>query len=165
MAVALLGCGDQDDAGRTNSNDPAASAVAVDTTTEKKQSRRGNQRARGRSKPSITIRTPIDGQTVPGDAVTVSVSVRAFKVVEQRARPPFPRPVAGKGHVHFYLDTKTLPRTHSPPATGSYRSVSTTSYTWTGVTPGRHTFAVQLVGKDHAPLRTPVKDRIRLTVG
>ena len=93
------------------------------------------------------------------------MAVEDFKVVNQRVRPPFPSPVPGQGHVHFYLDTKTLPTTHGPPATGAYRSTSATSYRWTGVGPGEHSFSVQLVGKDHAPLRPPAKDRITVEVG
>jgi hypothetical protein len=114
--------------------------------------------------PSIRIIKPTDGGTVRGSTVTVSVSVKGFKVVDQKVRPPFPPPVAGEGHVHFYLDTATLPTTHSPPATGAYRSVSRTTYTWTGVVPGRHSLAAQLVGRDHAPLSRPVKDRIVVDV-
>ena len=94
----------------------------------------------------------------------MSVAIKGFEVVEQRVRPPFPAPVAGKGHVHFYLDTAALPREHGPPATGAYRSLSARTYTWTGVAPGRHSLAVQLVGKDHAPLRRPVKDRVTVAV-
>ena len=103
---------------------------------------------------------PVGGERIRGDQVTVTVSVDNFRVVQQRVRPPFPPPVAGRGHVHFYLDTKRLPTRHGPPATGVYRSMSTTRYTWVGVPPGRHSLAVQLVGKDHAPLRPQAKDRI-----
>lgn len=107
---------------------------------------------------------PLDGRTVRGNAVAVSVSVEGFEIVEQRVRPPFPPPVPGQGHVHFYLDTERLPTRHGPPATGAYRSVSTTTYTWPGVPPGRHSLAVQLVGRDHVPLRPPVSDRITVDV-
>jgi hypothetical protein len=121
-------------------------------------------RGAGRSSPSIAIRRPRIGQIVNGHAVTVSVSVEHFRIVEQRTRPPFPPPVAGRGHVHFYLDTETLPTTHGPPASGAYRSIAGMSYTWTGVARGKHSFAVQLVGKDHAPLSPPVKDRVTVVV-
>ena len=115
--------------------------------------------------PSITITRPGDGATVHGGALRVGVAIEGFELVSQRVRPPFPPPVAGQGHVHFYLDTRELPTTHSPPATGVYRSVAETAYTWTGVAPGRHSLAVQLVGKDHAPLRPQAKDRITVQVG
>jgi hypothetical protein len=115
-------------------------------------------------RPSISILTPADGRTVHATAVTVSVAVNDFNIVEQRVRPPFPRPVAGKGHVHFYLDAKTIPTTHSPPTTGAYRSISGTTYTWTGLGSGRHALAVQLVGKDHVPLSPQAKDEVTVTV-
>jgi hypothetical protein len=164
VPITLLSCG-----GENDENDATGSATDAATEggarrTEESPRRREPAKRSGPSKPSISIRTPKNGQTVHGDGVTVSVSVTGFRVVDQRVRPPFPPPVAGKGHVHFYLDTEMLPTTHSPPATGTYRSLSTTSYTWAGVAPGRHSFAVQLVGKDHAPLSTPVKDRITATV-
>ncbi|KUI37466.1 DUF4399 domain-containing protein [Mycobacterium sp. GA-2829] len=115
-------------------------------------------------RPSITILTPTDGSTARSGEVTVSVSVEDFNVVEQQVRPPFPPQVAGEGHVHFYLDTETLPTTHSPPATGTYRSISETTHAWTGIAPGRHTFAVQLIGNDHAPLSPLAQDQVTITV-
>jgi hypothetical protein len=109
--------------------------------------------------PSIAIVRPRAGSTVHGRTIRVSVSLKGFKVHEQ-----FQPPVAGEGHVHFYLDVKRLPTTHTYPSPVSYRSISGTTYTWTGVSPGRHTVAVQLVGNDHVPLRPAAKDRVTVTV-
>lgn len=67
-------------------------------------------------------------------------------------------------HVHLYRDVKTLPTTHTYPSLVHYHSISGTSYTWIGITPGRHTFAVQLVGNDHVPLRPAVKDQVGISV-
>lgn len=83
-----------------------------------------------------------------------------FKVVNKQ----FQRPVAGEGHVHFYLDVTNLPRTHVYPSPVHYHSISGTTYTWTGVNPGRHVLAVQLVGNDHVPLRPQAKDEVTITV-
>jgi hypothetical protein len=110
--------------------------------------------------PSITIVTPRAGSTVHGSSVRVSVSVKGFKVVDKQFRAPVPR----EGHVHFYLDVKTLPTTHVYPSPVPYRSISGTTYTWTGVSPGRHVVAVQLVGNDHVPLRPQAKDEVTITV-
>lgn len=172
VPFALAACGGEDndeEATTRPGTDEPPGAEARTAPGAKESSDRGSggppASEPGTPEPSISILTPTDGQTVHGGSVTVSVSVKGFKVVNQQVRPPFPPPVAGKGHVHFYLDTETLPRTHSPPTTGTYRSISMTTYTWTGVGPGRHTFAVQLVGKDHVPLSAPVKDRITVTVG
>jgi hypothetical protein len=97
---------------------------------------------------------PTAGSTLRSSTVKVSVVVEGFKVVKKQFRAP----VSGEGHVHFYLDVTTLPTTHARPTTGQYRSISGTTYAWTGVRPGRHTLAVQLVGNDHVPLRPPVTD-------
>jgi hypothetical protein len=178
VPFALSACGgDGDDAESAPPprSDASRGAVAK-TATRARQTKPGARasldrrrqvaraKARRTREPSIRILKPTGRQTVQGSAATVSVSVKGFEVVDQRVRPPFPPPVEGKGHVHFYLDTQTLPTTHSPPTTGAYRSISGTTYTWTGVRPGRHSFAVQLVGKDHAPLSRPVKDRITVAV-
>jgi hypothetical protein len=160
-ALAACGGGDEENAAQPETDESRAAARTA-PGDEPPPGRDGS--APTTRRPRIEILRPRDGQTVDGRAATVSVSVKGFKVVNQRVRPPFPPPVAGKGHVHFYLDTKKLPTTHSPPATGTYRSMSDTTYTWTGVAPGRHSLAVQLVGKDHAPLSPPVKDRITVDV-
>jgi hypothetical protein len=166
VAVALAACGGD---GPQQVPTPGETEEVADTVTRTrpsgvKERHREDGRQRQRPRPSITLLEPTRRQTVAAGAVTVSASVTGFRLVDQRVRPPFPPPEAGQGHVHFYLDTVNLPTTHSPPATGSYRSISGTSYTWPDVSPGRHSFAVQLVGKDHVPLRNPVKDRITLVV-
>lgn len=145
------------------------SAAVADSASEPRVSPRRPRATRrggalGSRRPSIDIVKPADGEAVTGNTVTVSVAVKGFKLVGQRVRPPFPSPVPGQGHVHYYLDTKRLPTTHSPPATGVYRSIPQSRHTWTGVAPGRHSFAVQLVGRDHAPLRPAAKDRITVEV-
>ena len=126
----------------------AASTLATPTSTSA---------ARG---PSITILRPMAGSTVHGRTVRVSVLVKGFNPLHEQFQPP----AAREGHVHFYLDVKTLPTTHTYPSPVPYRSISGTTYTWTGVSPGRHTVAVQLVGNDHVPLRPPAKDRVTITL-
>lgn len=86
--------------------------------------------------------------------------MKGFKAVPKQ----FQAPMAGEGHVHFYLDVKTLPATHTYPSPVPYRSISGKTYTWTGVAADRHSVAVQLVGNDHVPLRPPVQDRVTVTV-
>jgi hypothetical protein len=107
----------------------------------------------------VAIRTPRTGATVHGSTIRVSVSLRNFKLHEQ-----FRLPVAGQGHVHFYLDVEKLPTTHAYPSPVPYRSISGNTYAWSGVRPGRHVLAVQLVGNDHVPLRPPVTDRVTVIV-
>jgi hypothetical protein len=111
-------------------------------------------------RPSITIVTPKASATIHGRSIRVTVSVTGFNPRHEQFRPPAPR----EGHVHFYLDVKTLPRTHVYPSPVPYRSISGTTYTWTRVRPGRHTVAVQLVGNDHVPVRPAVTDRVTVMV-
>lgn len=110
--------------------------------------------------PSITMVRPKAGATIHGRSLRVSVLVKRFNPRHEQFQPPVPR----EGHVHFYLDVKTLPTTHAYPSPVPYRSISGTAYTWAGVSPGRHTVAVQLVGNDHVPLRPQAKDRVTVTV-
>jgi hypothetical protein len=170
-SVLIAACGEEGDDDRSVPRAAAERSPSPAVGTE----RRGDERGRGAlqrvagnlrrtREPSVRILTPTGRQALRAGSVTVSVAVEDFDVVKQRARPPFPPPVPGEGHVHFYLDTETLPTTHGPPATGAYRSMSATSYTWTGVGAGRHSLAVQLVGRDHAPLSPPAKDRITVEV-
>lgn len=165
---ACGGEGNEEENATAQGTDEAAGTVARPLPGADESPARGSGHAAasvpGMPGPSISVRTFTDGQTAPGSAVTVSVSVKGFQIVDQRVRPPFPPPEAGQGHVHLYLDTETLPTTHSPPSTGAYRSIARTTYTWTGVSPGTHSFAAQLVGKDHVPLNPPVKDRITVDV-
>lgn len=170
VSMTLAACGGEGTATPTADGlqrDESSAAVA-DTPQAKASATHAGTRPRAsapdRPLPSIDIVDPTNGQAVRGDVLTVSVAVKAFKLVNQQVRPPFPSPVAGQGHVHYYLDTKRLPTTHAPPATGVYRSIPKTAYTWAGVAPGKHSFAVQLVGRDHAPLRPPVTDRITVHV-
>jgi hypothetical protein len=163
VPLALASCGG---AGRADDDDasPPRPIVMTDAMDGAGSPSRPRRRAGGRSAARVEILEPIDGQIVHDGAVTVSVSIKGFRVVNQRPRPPFPRPLPGRGHIHFSLDAGELPTTHSPPATGSYRSLSRRTHTWTGLPPGRHSLAVQLVGRDHAPLRPPVKDRLSVVV-
>jgi hypothetical protein len=108
----------------------------------------------------VKLTRPVDGSTIRGGTVELVAVVSLFEVVAKQ----FQAPVPGEGHVHFYLDVEDLPTTHARPATGSYSSVSRTTYTWPDVEPGEHTFAVQLVGNDHVPLRPPARDEVRITV-
>lgn len=156
VVVAAGACGnDGDDDARDRARAPERSARAA---------KEPRQRQSRDAAPSIRIVSPAPGAAVSGDSVAVEVSIDNFDLVPQHTRPPFPAPKAGRGHVHFYLDTDRLPARHGPPATGAYRSVSTTRYAWPGVSRGRHSLAVQLVGRDHAPLRPAVKDRVAVEV-
>jgi hypothetical protein len=151
--VVLAACTEPAARSQRSASPSTASAAGGTAPTPTTSAPKRPPRAAG---PSITILTPKAGSMVQGSTVKVSVSVKGFNVV----RKQFQAPVAGEGHVHFYLDVETLPTTHARPTRGTYRSISGTTYAWTGVSPGRHTFAVQLVGNDHVPLSPPAKDQV-----
>ncbi len=48
-------------------------------------------------------------------------------------------------------------------APGTFASTTVDSYTWPGVPPGTHTFAVQMVKADDTPLEPPVLDAVDVT--
>jgi len=103
--------------------------------------------------PMITLLSPQNGTVIPADAVTVSVQVSNFNIVDKQGQASVP----GEGHVHFYMDAGTVPQTPGQPAIPSEKNVpwahiSGTSYTFTNVSPGMHTFTAQLVSNDHSPV-------------
>lgn len=113
--------------------------------------------------PSVAIVEPADGATVAAGGVTVAVQVSNFEVDDRLNAPATP----GEGHVHFYIDVADLPTAPGQPAfsaQGTYHASATTTYTWPDVTPGEHTFAVQLVNNDHTPLDPPVVAEVTVTV-
>jgi hypothetical protein len=154
--VVLAACGEPATESQRASSQPTASAPDRSASQPATPARKRPPAPA----PSIKILTPNVGSTVHGSTVKVSVKVTGFDVVNKQ----FHAPVAGEGHIHFYLDAGRLPSTHSYPSPVTYRSISGTTYAWTGVSPGRHTFAVQLVGNDHIPLRAAAKEQVTVTV-
>jgi hypothetical protein len=114
--------------------------------------------------PSVRILKPADKGMLTGRDVQVTVAVENFNVVAKQGRAP----ESGEGHVHFYLDVEELPASPgqhaAPPGRSGYYSTSNTSYTWRGVPPGEHKFAVQLVSNDHRALETPITAEVTATV-
>jgi hypothetical protein len=116
--------------------------------------------------PSIMITAPANGATVPAGNVTVTAMVTNFNVVDRQGQAKVP----GEGHVHFYMDVSPLPSNASEPAippgvpASSWAHVSGTTHTFTNVTPGQHTFAVQLANNDHTPVFPIVTDSVTVTV-
>jgi hypothetical protein len=74
--------------------------------------------------------------------------------------------VPGHGHLHYYIDS-AVPSTPGQPALtdpGTYAPTAAESYTWTNVSPGVHSFSVQLVNNDHTPVIPLVSDEVRVEV-
>ena len=115
--------------------------------------------------PTAAITSPQNGSTVPAGNVTVTAQVENLNVVDKQGQAN----VAGEGHVHFYMDLDQIPSNASAPAIPTNTSiqwahVSATTYTFTNVTPGQHTFTVQLANNDHTPVYPIVTDTVTVTV-
>ncbi len=110
----------------------------------------------------LSIISPTNEASVPEGNITVTTQVNNFNVVDKQSQAS----VSGEGHLHFYLDVDA-PTTPGQPATlasGVWAHVASTSYTFSGVTPGTHTISVQLVNNDHTPLSPAVVAKITITV-
>lgn len=112
--------------------------------------------------PTLSITAPADGATIPAGSVTVTVQTTNFDVVNKLGQSN----ILGEGHIHYYIDVDapTTPGQPAVTAPGTYAESSETSYTWTNVTAGTHTFSTQLVNNDHTPLATPVVATITVNV-
>ncbi len=113
-------------------------------------------------KPSVKIVSPAAGATLPAGDVTVKAEVANFKIVDKQGE----KPAAGEGHIHYYLDVTppTAPGKPAVPKKGNFAHSSELTYTFKGVTAGKHELAVELVRNDHTPLKPAVVDSISVNV-
>jgi hypothetical protein len=167
VAPALaLACGDDDDDDLIDDARTEVTDVIDDTRTEVSDVFDDDTPEAGGAEggdPSVEITSLEDGDTVEAGGVEVSVDVENFDVVDKLGEPP----ADGEGHVHYYLDVAEVPTTPGQPAVtaeGTYHAEATESFTWEDVSPGTHTFAVQLVNNDHTPLEPPVTASVEVTV-
>ena len=114
---------------------------------------------------SVMIASPQNGATVPAGNVTVNAMTTNFSVVDKQGQASVP----GQGHLHFYMDVNPLPSAAGQPAippnaNAVWAHVSGTTYTFTNVTPGQHTFSVQLANNDHTPVIPVASDSVTVTV-
>jgi outer membrane protein assembly factor BamB len=112
--------------------------------------------------PRLTISTPANGAIKKKGNIAITVNVSNFNVVDKQGQTA----VAGEGHIHFYMDVQpsTDPTKPAVPASGVWAHVSGTTYTFTNVPIGLHTFYVQLVNNDHTPLSPNVTYAIQVYV-
>ncbi|MGD1118517.1 MAG: cupredoxin domain-containing protein [Dehalococcoidales bacterium] len=112
--------------------------------------------------PGITITSPTGGVIPQIGDVTVTVQVSNFSIVDKMGQAK----VAGEGHIHYFLDVQppTDPTKAAVTAPGTYAATIATSYTWHNVGGGPHTFYVELVNNDHAPLSPAVVTSVTDTV-
>ena len=112
--------------------------------------------------PAVTIESPEDGTSLPEGNVNISVDVSNFELVDKMGQPN----EEGEGHIYYYMDVDppTTPGDTAATDRGSHFATSDTSYTWTDVPQGTHTFAVQLVNNDHTVLDPAATDTIEVSV-
>jgi outer membrane protein assembly factor BamB/plastocyanin len=112
--------------------------------------------------PQISITSPKDGSTMASTEVNVSVQVMNFNLTDKLGAAN----VTGEGHIHYFKDVQ-VPTSPGLPAiteAGTYAPTPNTSYTWMNLSPGLHTFSVELVNNDHTPLFPPVTDTVNATI-
>jgi hypothetical protein len=110
---------------------------------------------------SVYITYPeFDGGVIAGN-VTVTVLVRNFSVVNGVGRPGTP----GEGHIIYFKDVtpRTEPGLPAETRPGTFQVSYQTSCSWYNVTPGTHTFSVELVNNDDTPLVPAVIDAVDVT--
>jgi hypothetical protein len=115
----------------------------------------------GATAPVLSIARPVAGATLPSGSVTVTTDVLNFAVVDKQGQAN----AVGQGHVNFYLDMDA-PATQGQstvPASGTFASVSGTTYTFKNVPAGTHTISAELVNNDQTPLNPPVVQKISIT--
>jgi plastocyanin len=117
------------------------------------------------SLPKMTITAPANGASLPAGEVTVKIQVQNFTIVDKQGQAN----VAGQGHVHYYMDVSPIPSDPTKPAipadaNAAWAHVAATSYTFTNVTPGSHTFTVQLANNDHTPVVPLATASVTVTV-
>ncbi len=103
----------------------------------------------------------VTGTAAAGVDVVVMVTIANFQPVPATGQANAP----GQGHLHYYLDNLP-PALPDMPAwdTGVLVMSVATSYTWRGVSPGLHLFAVQLVNNDNSALTPPAVAAVVLAV-
>jgi plastocyanin len=122
----------------------------------------GGNKQNGPSPPQLIISAPAPSSSAPGPDISVVVEVSNFLLVSKIGQPS----VVGEGHLVYYLDVKapTAPNASALTAAGTYvRSISA-SFVWMNLTPGLHTFSVQLVNNNDTVLDPAVFGSVSMTV-
>jgi hypothetical protein len=107
--------------------------------------------------PQVGISRPANGGTVEGTNVIVTAWVKNFDLMNALGQAN----VAGEGHLRYFMDVAAsiTPGQPAITAAGTYTPSPYAYYLWTNVTPGMHTFSVELVTNDNTPLSPPVVER------
>jgi len=110
----------------------------------------------------LLILRPSAESTVSGSSVIIKVFIEFFSIAGKTGLPNVP----GEGHIVYYRDVEPPLKAGESALTaaGSYIVTTETSYMWTGISPGEHTFWVQLVNNDNTPLQPPAAVYVPVTV-
>lgn len=95
---------------------------------------------------SLTISSPIKGQVVTSDTVTVNLATPGFKLVDYRTNT---KPAYATGHIHLWLDQQSLTK-------ASAIKIIAPTYTFQNVKPGNHILVAELVANDHSSLNPKI---------
>ena len=113
------------------------------------------------TRPAVTIDTPLEGDTVRGLAVHVTLSARGIELA------PAAEERAGTAHHHLFLDVDTGPLDQEIPAgvTGIiHLGRAQTEFHWDSVAAGPHRIIAVLADWRHVPLVPPATDTVRFVV-
>jgi hypothetical protein len=111
---------------------------------------------------TVLIINPAAESTTSSNDITIMTFVERFSLVDKAGQQKVP----GEGHFVYYMDvTPPLEQGKSAlSAEGTFAISTDTSYTWSNVQPGMHTFWVQLVNNDNTPLEPQAAVRVYVTV-
>ena len=106
--------------------------------------------------PDLVILTPKDGSILHpdpkrGPVLVVKYEVKNFTVGGFTGVPTVSE---GEGHVHIWLD-------EDPP---SFTHTASDVWVYNRVAPGEHTLTLELVRRNHTPLKHSVKRTVRFTM-
>jgi hypothetical protein len=110
----------------------------------------------------VIVLQPSADSEISSDKITVRTYVEYFKLVNKIGEQNQP----GEGHLIFYRDV-TPPAVRGTSALtpeGTFAISVEKTYTWSDVTPGKHSFWVQLVNNDNTSLEPPAAVRVPVTV-
>ena len=110
---------------------------------------------------SVYITYPeFDGGVDAGNVI-VTMGVRNFSLVKSLGKPVIP----GEGHIVCFRDIapRTEPGLSAETLEGTFQISFQASCTWNNVSPGTHTFSVELVNNDNTPLVPAVIDAVDVT--
>jgi hypothetical protein len=110
----------------------------------------------------IIVLQPSAEATITSDSVIVRTYIENFTLADKAGQDN----QAGEGHLVFYLDAAppTVAGVSALTSEGTYYISTEKAYTWENVSPGQHSFWVQLVNNDNTSLEPPAAVRVPVTV-